>query len=59
MKPGTLLCVKKVFERNIDPDRIFALVIRKHSRQRVDVLWCTREIQKMYLSELYRYKCLA
>ncbi len=59
MKPGTLLCVKKIFEDHVDSDRIFALIVRRHSRSWVDVLWCTREIQKMYVKELYRYKVLA
>jgi hypothetical protein len=59
MKPGTLLCAKKAYENSMDPDRIFALVLRRHSRSWVDVLWCTREIQRMCLSELFRYKAIA
>jgi hypothetical protein len=59
MKPGTLLCVKDAFEPSVDSDRIFALIVRRHSRFLVEVLWCSREIQKMCTSELYRYKVIA
>lgn len=59
MKPGTLLCVKGTFEEAVDSDRVFALIVRRHSRYLVEVLWCSREIQKMCTTELYRYKVIA
>jgi len=59
MKPGALLCVKNTFLSVVDSDRVFALIVRKHSRYLVEVLWCSREIQKMCTTELYRYKVIA
>jgi len=59
MKPGALLCVKNTFLSVVDSDRVFALIVRRHSRYLVEVLWCSREIQKMCIVDLYRYKVIA
>lgn len=59
MKPGSLLCVKGIYEPTVDSDRVFALIVRRHSRFLVEVLWCSREIQKMCINDLYLYKVIA